>query len=84
MIDRVKLRENYKEETGEHWKMICSTAQPTVQYTKWLEDKLVKNCSIPDVVGQGEQFVCVCSKTGYYIEDGVRLCDNCNAPHYTN
>jgi len=48
------------------------------------EQGQVKNCSIPDVVGQSEQFVCVCYKTGYYIEDGVRICDNCNAPHYTN
>lgn len=43
MIDRIKLRKQYKEETGEHWKMLCSTAQPTVEYTKWLEDRLVKN-----------------------------------------
>ena len=50
MIDRIKLRKQYKEETGEHWKMLSSTAQPTVEYTKWLEDRFVKNCSIPNVV----------------------------------
>lgn len=55
MIDRVKLRKQYKEETGEHWKMFYSTAQPTVEYTKWLEDRLVKNCYKPDVVWQSEQ-----------------------------
>lgn len=58
----------------------------------WLSDILeqyhqhkVNSVDLADVVGRSEQFVCVCSeKTGHYIEDNVRLCDNCNAPHYTN
>ena len=57
MIDRIKLREEYKQETGNNWKMLQSTAQPTVDYTKWLEDRLVKNSSIPDDVGRREQLL---------------------------
>ena len=49
-----------------------------------IAQEIVEILPIADVVGQSEQFVCVCYKTGYYIEDGVRICDNCNAPHYTN
>ena len=66
MIDRIKLREEYKQETGNNWKMLQSTAQPTVDYTKWLEDRLVKNCSIPDVVGRSEQL---------YVETACK-CEN--------
>ena len=75
MIDRIKLRKQYKEETSEDWKMLYSTAQPTVEYTKWLEDRLVKNCSIPDVVGRSEQ---CCSPTdGFYLGT---TCPHCKKP----
>jgi hypothetical protein len=53
------LRENYKKEKGKWSSVACSDAEGntyfTDDYVEWLEDKLVKNCSIPDVVGQGEQ-----------------------------
>lgn len=38
------------------------------------ELKLVKNCSIPDVVGQSKQLVCDCSTCGTFDKCD---CDNC-------
>ena len=55
MIGKVKLRKEYKEQTGEDWKMLNPTAQPTIDYVKWLESKLI---AIPDDVGRSEQLVC--------------------------
>ena len=55
MIGKVKLRKEYKEQTGEDWKMLNPTAQPTIEYVKWLESRLI---AIPDDVGQSEEFYC--------------------------
>ena len=41
MTGRVELRKEYKEQTGEDWKMLNPTAQPTIDYVKWLESKLL-------------------------------------------
>ena len=41
MIGRVELRKEYKEQTGEDWKMLNPTAQPTIEYVKWLESRLL-------------------------------------------
>lgn len=76
MIDRIKLRKEYEQETGNHWKMLQSTAQPTVDYTKWLEDRLVKNCSIPDVstrllLDKGLEYAYEKAKETHLSEDGV-------------
>jgi len=53
--EEIDLEEMFEQETGNEW----AFTRPDV-YTDWLEkklkDELVKNCSIPDVVGQSEQF----------------------------
>ena len=41
MIARIELRKEYKEQTGEDWKMLNPTAQPTIEYVKWLESRLI-------------------------------------------
>ena len=52
MITKEKLREEYETETGKtHGNALFSTTD----YACWLEKKIVKNCSIPGVVGQSEQ-----------------------------
>ena len=53
MTGRVELRKEYKEQTGEYWKTLNPTAQPTIEYVKWLESKLI---AIHNDVGQGEQY----------------------------
>lgn len=47
-----------------------------------LLEKAVKNCSIPAVVGQSEQFYCNCSRgRGLdYDEDGMPYCIECQKP----
>jgi len=49
------LREEYKKEKGKWASVVCSDAQGntyfTDDYVEWLEERLVKNCSIPDVGG---------------------------------
>jgi hypothetical protein len=78
MIDRIKLRKEYEKETGEHWKMFHSTAQPTVEYTKWLENRLVKTALIPDVVGQSEQLPCKHPEDRiWYNENNQMQCNEC-------
>ena len=52
MIARIELRKEYKEQTGKDWKMLNPTAQPTIEYVKWLESRLI---AIPDDVGSYSQ-----------------------------
>lgn len=44
--------------------------------------KAVKNCSIPAVVGQSEQFYCNCSRAKGldHDEDGMPYCIECQKP----
>jgi len=51
----------YKQETGKdpyNWEDGAIVGK-TNEYVNWLEE-VVKNCSIPDVVGRSEQLVCDC------------------------
>ena len=73
MTGRVELRKEYKEQTGEDWKMLNPTAQPTIEYVKWLESKLL---AIHNVVGQSEQLVCEsCGTPDSSIQEG--RCSRC-------
>ena len=36
----MNIRDKYKKETGNDWKMSCSKAQPTVDYVWWIEKQL--------------------------------------------
>ena len=52
MITKEELRKEYETETGKsHGNVLFSTTG----YACWLEKRIVKNCSIPNVVGQSEQ-----------------------------
>ena len=42
-----------------------------------VHEKLVKNCSIPGVVGQGEQLKCRCIKDPLGSGTVLRCCDEC-------
>lgn len=51
----------------------------------WMEgyaQEVVKNCSIPAVVGQSEQFYCNCSRAKGldHDEDGMPYCIECQKP----
>lgn len=51
----------------------------------WMEGyarEVVKNCSIPAVVGQSEQFYCNCSRAKGldHDEDGMPYCIECQKP----
>lgn len=51
----------------------------------WMEgyaQEAVKNCSIPAVVGQSEQFYCNCSRAKGldHDEDGMPYCIECQKP----
>ena len=50
-------------------------------YKDFLNDtiKAVKNCSIPDVVGQSEQLKCQCTKTEKYYDPigDIERCQEC-------
>ena len=75
------LRENYKKEKGKWASVVCSDAEGntyfTDDYVEWLEDKLVKNGSIPDIVGQSEQLPifnrCGCEEPNEYP---IKVCMN--------
>lgn len=55
LLNRIRLRDGYKELTGNHWKN--STEQPTVEYTRWLEEKILQNSSISDIIGKDDSTV---------------------------
>jgi len=44
---RTKLRQEYHKETGNYWKKINVNAEPTINYVKWLENKLKKVQTLP-------------------------------------
>jgi len=44
---RTKLRQEYHKETGNYWKKINVNAEPTIDYVKWLENKLKKGQKSP-------------------------------------
>lgn len=75
------LRENYKKEKGKWSSVVCSDAEGntyfTDDYVEWLEDKLVKNCSIPDVVGRSEQYHCELFDFGRCEKPCDKQCDSC-------
>ena len=61
MSKRSKIRaEYYKESFGQYWKTMNTTAQPTIEYVKWLEDRIIRqaneiknedsNCNIGGVI----------------------------------
>ncbi len=57
----MNLREDYKKEKGKWANVVCSDTEGntyfTDDYVEWLEEKLVKNCSIPDVSQQRELLI---------------------------
>ena len=43
MSKRSKIRvEYYNTNEGQYWKTMNTTATPTIEYVKWLEDKIIK------------------------------------------
>ena len=41
MAKRNNLRREYYKKTERHWKTLTSTAKPTIEYCKWLEEELL-------------------------------------------
>ena len=41
MSKRSKIKAEYYKSTVNHWKVHNTTNQPTPEYTKWLEDKII-------------------------------------------
>ena len=64
MNSRTKLRQQYHQETGKYWKKLNVNADPQLDYTKWLEDK-IEQCNIANVVGRSEQLKCQCKKAQF-------------------
>jgi hypothetical protein len=50
-----------------------------LRYISELE-KVVKNCSIPAVVGRSEQLVCGCDKWHDRMEESNNTCSTCDKP----
>ena len=68
------LRADYKKEKGKWASVVCSDAEGntyfTDDYVEWLEEKLVKNCSIPVVVNH------VCPDPMHHAME-IGLADKC-------
>lgn len=75
---RGDLRLEYYKETGNYVLM------DIFEYIMWLENKLVKNLSLSDVVGQSEQLVCSCGRLHESKEFKSNLCDLCTKPIKAN
>ena len=64
------LKEQFKIETGRS--IINDKGCHDIDYVHWLEDKIVKNCFIPDVI----KSVCpACQKEGY--KPNTYCCPHC-------
>ena len=79
-MDKTNLRFDWigEAEIVEHWDDL--TKDELLQYVYWLEEKLVKNCSIPDVVLPSEQLPCdVCGSNDVIEAPHMgRNCNRCN------
>lgn len=70
------LREKYKKEKGKWSSVVCSGAEGNTYFTdgyvEWLEEKLVENCSVPDVAQSNRAECTDCGNYGWiYSEDGT-------------
>ena len=73
MIGRVELRKEYKEQTGEDWKMLNPTAQPTIDYVKWLESKLIAIPNVGSSYSTGDEVLYVGTYVGIVQKDRTVL-----------
>ena len=57
-MDKTNLRFDWIGKTTIQKQWHDLTRDELLMYVDWLENRLLKNCSIPNVVGRSEQFTC--------------------------
>lgn len=94
MAKRNALKQEYFKETGKHWKQQYQYI-PTIEYTNWLEDRLVKNnvsldCVSTRVCRYCDNTAFLTKPTQYNDADGdydnceIVYCANCKQTHSIN
>ena len=79
-MDKTNLRFDWIGKTTIQKQWHDLTRDELLMYVDWLENRLLKNCSIPNVVGQSEELVC---DHQWYIRfsekrGSWRLCAKCS------